>query len=331
MEYSSFLLSLLLACLSIHILLSLLKKTCWDSNQRKLPPGPFPLPIFGNLFQLGSKPHKSLTQLAKIHGPLMSLQLGQVTTVVISSLDVAKQVLQTNDLAFSNRYVPDALHALNHHKFSVSLMPVSNTWRNLRKIMNSQLFSSSNLNASQNIRRKKVEDLLSQIQASCRAGVAVDISQATLTTALNLMSTTLFSLDLLDPDSENAREFKKLVLGISREAGKPNIADFFPVLKRIDPQGNRRRMTIYFKKLIDLFNQMMDQRLQARNQGLAENNKDILDELLDINRRNSGELEQLYIPHLLLDLILGGSDTTSGTIEWAMTELLRNPDKLLKT
>ncbi|GAB4830283.1 hypothetical protein Ancab_040681 [Ancistrocladus abbreviatus] len=329
MEYSSFLLPLLLACLTIHLLLSLLK-TCWDSNQRKLPPGPFPLPIFGNLFQIGSQLHKSLAQLAKIHGPLMTLQLGQVTTVVISSSDMAKQVLQKNDLAFSNKYVPDALHAVNHYEFSFSFMPASATWRNLRKIINSQLFSSSSLNSSQNIRRKKVEDLLSNIQTSCQAGVAVDISQAVFTTALNLMSTALFSLDLLDPGSKNAREFKKLILGVSLEAAKPNIADCFPVLKRIDPQGNRRRMTIYFKKLIDLFNQMIDQRLQARNQGLAENNKDILDALLDISQRNSGELEQSYIPHLLLDLIIAGSDTTSCTVEWAMAELLHNPDKLLK-
>ncbi|GAB4830285.1 hypothetical protein Ancab_040682 [Ancistrocladus abbreviatus] len=328
MEYSSFLLSILLACLAIHLLLSL-KKTNWDSNQRKLPPGPFPLPIFGNLFQLGSKPHKSLTQLARIHGPLMSLQLGQVTTVVISSSDMAKQVLQTNDLAFSNRYVPDALHALNYHKFAMSFMPYSVTWRNQRKICNTHLFSNSSLNASQNLRRRKVEDLLSNIETSCQAGAAVDISQATFTTALNLLSTAFFSLDLLDPGSEAAREFKKLELGIPQESGKANFADYFPVLKSIDPQRIRQRMTIYFKKMIDLFNEMIDQRLQARNRGLAEN-KDVLDALLDISQQNNGELEQACIPYLLTDLFLGAADTTPGTIEWAMAELLHNPDKLRK-
>ncbi|GAB4830792.1 hypothetical protein Ancab_040198 [Ancistrocladus abbreviatus] len=297
MDCSSFLLWLLLACLTLHLILSLLKTR--DSNQRKLPPGPFPLPIFGNLFQLGSKPHKSLTHLAEIHGPLMTLQLGQVTTVVISSSAVAQQVLQKNDLAFSNRYILDATRALDHHEFAISLMPVSPAWRNQRKICNSQLFSISRLNASKNLRRKKVEDLLSNIHTSCQAGIAVDISQATFTTILNLLSTTFFSLDLLDPDSETAREFKKLALGITLEVGKPNFADYFPVLKRIDPQRIRRHVKIYYKKLMDLFNKMIDQRLQVRNQGSAEN-KDVLDELLAISQQNSGELELSYIPHLLM-------------------------------
>ncbi|GAB4830796.1 hypothetical protein Ancab_004826 [Ancistrocladus abbreviatus] len=180
----------------------------------------------------------------------------------------------------------------------MAFMPVSPTWRNQRKICNFQIFSMSRLNASQNLRRKKVEDLLSNIRTSCQAGVAVDVSQATLTTILNLLSTAFFSLDLLDPNSEIAREFKKLALVITLEAAKTNFADFFPVLTRIDPQRIRRRLTIHFKKLVDLFNKMIDQRLQAKNQGLAEN-KDVLDSLLDISQQNSGELELSYIPHLL--------------------------------
>jgi len=57
------------------------------ANSRKLPPGPKPFPVIGNLLDLGDKPHKSLTKLAKAHGPIMSLKLGKVTTIVISSAD----------------------------------------------------------------------------------------------------------------------------------------------------------------------------------------------------------------------------------------------------
>ncbi|KAL9414343.1 hypothetical protein AB3S75_042754 [Citrus x aurantiifolia] len=62
-------------------------------RHKQLPPGPRPYPMIGNLLELDAKPHKSLAKLAKIHGPIMSLRLGQVTTVVFSSPSMAKAIL----------------------------------------------------------------------------------------------------------------------------------------------------------------------------------------------------------------------------------------------
>ncbi|CAN1785346.1 Cytochrome P450 76C4 [Linum perenne] len=68
-----------------------------------LPPGPSGLPIIGNHHNLGDQPHKSLADLAQIHGPLMSLKLGQVTTIVASPSHVAKEILQKHDQVLSDR------------------------------------------------------------------------------------------------------------------------------------------------------------------------------------------------------------------------------------
>ncbi|KAK7853121.1 geraniol 8-hydroxylase [Quercus suber] len=81
---------------------------------KKLPPGPKPFPLVGNLLEVGDKPHKSLTKLSKVHGPIMSVKLGQVTTIVISSAAMAKEVLQIHDQQLSNRTIPDALRAHRH-------------------------------------------------------------------------------------------------------------------------------------------------------------------------------------------------------------------------
>ncbi|KMS94711.1 hypothetical protein BVRB_016030, partial [Beta vulgaris subsp. vulgaris] len=133
MDYLSLMLCLLLAWAAIHLLLSNVRNVD-ESNPTRLPPGPPTLPIFGNLFSLGAKPHISLTQLAKTYGPIMILQLGQVPTVIISSSIMAKEALQKNDILFANRPIIDASLALDHQQNSVIWLPVSTQWRNLRKI-----------------------------------------------------------------------------------------------------------------------------------------------------------------------------------------------------
>ena len=142
MDYLSLLLLITFVLAIIHIFISTLGSQ--TSPSPKLPPGPYPLPIIGNILQLGQLPHQALTNLSKIYGPIMSLKLGNRTTIVISSPLIAKEALQKNDLTFSSRTIPDGIRALDHPKFSLIWMPPSNMWRTLRKTCNINIFSPPN-------------------------------------------------------------------------------------------------------------------------------------------------------------------------------------------
>ncbi|KAL4602656.1 hypothetical protein ACB092_10G069300 [Castanea dentata] len=158
MEVQSCTLYLCLSLTIIQAFHTIAKRS--KSILKKLPPEPKPFPIIGNLLELGDKPHKSLAKLAMTNGPLMSLKLGQITTVVISSATIAKEVLQTHDQLLPNRSIPDAIRAHKQHELGLPWIPLSSRWRNIRKICNSQLFTHKMLDANQNIRLKKVQELL---------------------------------------------------------------------------------------------------------------------------------------------------------------------------
>ncbi|KAJ8544881.1 hypothetical protein K7X08_017464 [Anisodus acutangulus] len=322
MDYVNILLGLLFVWIVVRGLMSL-------GRSKRLAPGPFPLPIIGNIHLLGDKPHVSLTQLAKKHGPIMNMKLGQINTVVISSSVLAREVMQKRDLSFSSRCVPDALHACNHHDFSVVWLPVnSSRWRTLRKIMNSHIFSGSKLDANEHVRTKKIQELIDYCHNSSKVGEAVNIGRATFRTSLNLLSNTIFSIDLslTDQFSDSAKE---LIWNIMVEVGKPNLVDYFPFLKMIDPQGIRRRATDYFTKILDLMSGLIDERLKERKLG-KHADVDVLDALLNISQDSPEEIDKNQIEQLCLDLFVAGTDTTSNTLEWAMAELLKNPHTLKK-
>jgi hypothetical protein len=84
-----------------------------------------------------------------------------------------------------------------------------------------------------------VQELLAETHQSNVINEAVDIGRAAFNTTLNLLSNPIFLVDLADPNSDTTQEFKKIVWNVMKEAGKPNLADYFPVLKKIDPHGVR--------------------------------------------------------------------------------------------
>ncbi|KAL8487557.1 hypothetical protein ACS0TY_024022 [Phlomoides rotata] len=306
------------------------------SNRRrtKLPPGPYPFPIIGNILQLGLNPHQSLAVLSKTYGPLMSLQLGSIYTVVVSSPEMAKQVLQEHDQIFSGRTIPAAAEVHRHHELSMALLPVGNRWRKARKICREKIFASQRLDASQGIRREKMTLLCEYVEECCLRGRSVNVGEAAFITSLNLMTATLFSIDFTGFDSDATHDLMEIIEGVMKCLGAPNAADFFPVLKGVDPQGIQKKSAIYFGKLLDRFEDIINGRLESRRAaggcggGGSSKKDDFLETILDLKEGSEYDLSIKDIQHLLLDLFLGGSHTTPSTVEWVMTELLRNSDKM---
>ncbi|XP_078430687.1 geraniol 8-hydroxylase-like [Wolffia australiana] len=108
---------LLISCLLLILFRHVLRRPLTN-----LPPGPRPLPLLGNIHQLGGLPHRSLAELAHQHGPLMSLRLGLVPYLVISSPAAAAQILRKHNQVLSYRAPPDAVRALDHDKLSMVLI-----------------------------------------------------------------------------------------------------------------------------------------------------------------------------------------------------------------
>ncbi|KAL3840420.1 hypothetical protein ACJIZ3_025011 [Penstemon smallii] len=302
----------------------------WNRKSSKhLPPGPYPLPIIGNLLQLGQKPHHSLTKLSKIYGPLMRLRLGSTDTIVVSSPEIAKQILQKHDLSFPGRGEKAASRALDHHAKSVACLPANSKWRSLRKICKEQMFSIQRLDASRGLRQEKLQKLRNYVQECCVNGQVIDIGKAAFVTSLNLISNTLFSLDFADYNNDSSQELKEIIHSVMKVLGSPNLSDFFPIFGSFDPQGTKKEAEICFGKLLGKFEGIINSRLQKSVENSTRKN-DLLEALLEISEGNQSELSRDDMKHLLMDLFIAGSDTSAGTVEWIMTELLRNPKVMSK-
>ncbi|KAK4794967.1 hypothetical protein SAY86_012961 [Trapa natans] len=119
----------------------------------------------------------------------MTLQLGRIPTVVISSAQAAREALQTHDLAFSSRTIPGAATAHSHDRLSVGWLPVSSpTWRSLRKIMTLHVFAARRLDSTWTLRRRILEDIIARLRRSVLSGLPVEIAETGFRAVFNFLS-----------------------------------------------------------------------------------------------------------------------------------------------
>ncbi|KAF8398773.1 hypothetical protein HHK36_014631 [Tetracentron sinense] len=265
-------------------------------NWRNSPPGPMGWPILGYLPYLTERFHEDLFQLAETYGPLFSLQMGQKPAIVVSSPEIARDILKQKEAMISSRTITEAVRCALYNATSLVFVPYGARWRLLRKMLTTELFSSRAIELLQPARKQQVHGLLSTLYSASKSKTSVNIADSTFVVSANLISNLVCSKTLFDTTKEEGRELKEVVWAILEDVGAPNLADLIPFLKLFDPQGVKRRVQNLAKMLDGFCEKLIDQRLEERKEGLKMNENGRLD-MLDVflnyrSDRKDDELEQ---------------------------------------
>ncbi|KAK2440979.1 cytochrome P450 71D11 [Trifolium repens] len=256
------------------------------SSTKKIPPGPWKLPIIGNILNLVTiNPHRKLRDLAKIYGPLMHLQLGEVFFVVVSSPEVAREVLKTHDIIFASRPHLLVSEIVCYNSTDIAFSPYGDYWRQLRKICSFELLSSKRVKSLWPIRENEISSLLKKIALN-------EGSEFNLTQAVNSMIYTFTSKAAFGKKYLEQEEFISVVKQCIKLAGGFYIGDLFPSAKWIQYLSGMRPKLEKLSQRLDrilenIINDHKEIRSRRAKEGVAEVEEDLIDCLLKFEDSDS--------------------------------------------
>lgn len=132
----------------------------------KLPPGPKPLPVLGNVYDIKPVRFRCFHDWAQTYGPILSFKLGPELNVVVSNAEFAKQVLKEHDQNLADRHRKPTARFTKDGK-DLIWADYGPHYVKVRKVSNLALFTSKKLEALKPIREDEATAMIESLFHDC--------------------------------------------------------------------------------------------------------------------------------------------------------------------
>ncbi|XP_040380144.1 cytochrome P450 71A1-like [Oryza brachyantha] len=319
-----------------------------NTRRRRRAPAPRGLPIIGNLHQVGALPHRALRALAAANGAphLLRLRLGQVPALVASSPAAAAAIMREHDHVFASRPGFSTAEILTYGFKDLVFAPYGEHWRHVRRLSSEHVLSAARSHRYGPMREQEVALLVKAIRSEAAAadGAVVDVSKA-LYAFTNAVICGAVSGRFSREDEGRSELFRDLIEENATLLGGFCFGDYFPALAWADAllSGFAARARRNLRRWDDLLEKVIAEhegKRRGRDDGSGKDDveEDFVDVLLALQeeqQHGQGQAEGFHltrdiIKSLLQDMFAAGTDTSFITLEWAMSELVKNPAAMRK-
>ncbi|XP_051899460.1 steroid 21-hydroxylase [Pristis pectinata] len=325
---------LLFAIITLLLALGLCRnRRVQEDRSHRAVPGPSSLPLIGNLTDLRHKDlHVHLSELARTFGPIYRLRLWNQDIIVLNSLKLIKEALVKRSSEFAGRPRTFVGDYISFGGKDLSLGDYTHTWK-IQKKMAHGAIQWSRISALEPVVLREAEKFCKVLQSY--VGSPVDPNKDFSMFTCNTICSLIFSTNY-DRNDQELQEIHDCLVELvylwgSRAIG---LVDMFPVLQYFHNSAWRQLQKAIHKR--DSFVRHHIQKHKSKSVFQVTFQKGIIRDITDMLMKpiwdqeegssQRGEVTEEHVHMVIVDLFIGGTETTSSTLGWAVAYLVHRPE-----
>ncbi|KNA18213.1 hypothetical protein SOVF_072840 [Spinacia oleracea] len=228
---------------------------------------------------------------------------------------------------------------LHYEWTTLGATPYGPLWLSLRKLATLELFSTNRMNTFAGIRLEEVRSLVKGLFGGSKQNyyARVEMRSRLAGLSLNIITRVLTGKKYIffgdENDNNGANEEADKFLGLMREVlelnGVSNMVDCLPLFKWINFRNVEGRMVAARKKMDDFLASLIEECRKNRTQNGGKKIAMIY-KLLDLQEFEPANYSDQLIKGMIMIMLIAGTDTSSVTMEWALSLLLNHSNVLRK-
>ncbi|XP_029944992.1 cytochrome P450 2K1-like [Salarias fasciatus] len=295
-----------------------------NTKKEQEPPGPRPLPLFGNLLQLDlKKPHQSLCELSKKYGSVFTVYFGIKKVVVLAGYKTVKEALVNYAEEFGDRDITPILEDSNQgHGI---LFANGDSWKEMRRFALSTL---RDFGMGKRIAETKILDECDHLVEVLEShqGKPFDTLPPLTRATANIISSLVYGSRFEYNDSR----FKNLVAQAHqtiRLVGSPSIQlyNMFPRLASWVKNRHLilRNYDLAISDVKDLVKHLKETLIPHSCRGLVD--CFLIRKQKEDSCVGASHFTEENLMFTVTNLFAAGTDTTAATLRWALLLMAKYP------